>query len=441
MRRTFGVVLVCLTSAAAWAQAPRLLDSIPRNGDLQVDPALGWMVFVFDRDMATTGYSFCGGGPTFPEGLGTALWLDARLLVAKTELEPGHDYQFSLNCSSYRSFRDTQGRPLEPYPVVFRTRADITALLTPEVNSKAVQELRRLIDEEYSYRDLRGVDWPDLFAQYGPALIQARTASQFADIAALLLARAKDLHITVMVGNRTIPTFIPPVSANINVALLPQIVPDFSQRSSAVYAGRFPDGISYVLITTWSQDSAAALEAVYPILWEATSESGLIVDVRPNSGGNEVLARQVAGCFVEEPHVYAQDLLRSTQSAGGFALPVDKILSPNEKRPRYRGPVVVLMGQANVSSCERFLLMMRQVPNCTLIGEKSYGASGNPLPHDLGNGVTVMLPSWKALCPDGTAFEGVGLEPDIEIHATKEQLAVGDPVLDAALAWLRHDRR
>ncbi len=441
MRRTLGLVLVCLAHAAAWAQAPRLIDSIPRNGDLQVDPGLSWMVFVFDHDMATAGYSFCGGGSTFPKGLDTAQWLDARLLVARAQLEPGHNYQFSLNCSNYRNFRDNLGQPLESYPIVFRTRSATTPLLSPEVNTKAVQELRRVIDEEYSYRDLRGVDWPGLFVQYRPALLQAKTAAQFAEVAITLLSQAKDLHITVAVGNQTVPTFVPPVNSNINVALLAQIVPNFSQRSSAVYAGRFPDGISYVLIATWSQDSAAALEAVYPILWEAASGSGLIVDVRPNGGGNEILAQQVAGCFVEEPHIYVRDLLRSSQSPGGFTPPVDKILLPNEKRPRYRGPIAVLMGRVNVSSCERFLLMMKQVPNCTLIGEKSYGASGNPLPHDLGNGVTVMIPSWKALRPDGTGLEGEGLEPDVEIHATKEQLAVGDPVLDAALVWLRQGRR
>ncbi len=440
MRRTLGLILVCLASAVAWAQAPRLLDSIPRNGDLQVDPGLGWMVFVFDHDMVTSAYAFCGGGPTFPKGLEAAQWLDARLLVARTQLEPGHDYQFTLNCPSYRYFRDKLGQPLESYPIVFRTRSDITPLLSPEVNAKAVQELRRAIDEEYSYHDLRGVDWPGLFVQYGPALTQAKTAAQFAEVAITLLSHAKDLHITVTVGNQTFPTFLPPVNSNINVALLPQIIPNYSQRSTAVYAGRFPDGINYVLITTWSQDSAAALEAVYPVLWEAASGSGLIVDVRPNSGGNEVLAQQVAGCFVEEARVYARDLLRSAQSAGGFTPPVDKVLAPNEKRPRYRGPVVVLMGQVNVSSCERFLLMMEQGPGSTLVGEQSYGASGNPLPHDLGNGVTVMLPSWKALRPDGTCFEGAGLEPDIAVRATKEQLAGGDPVLDTALAWLRRGK-
>ena len=99
--------------------------------------------------------------------------------------------------------------------------------------------------------------------------------------------------------------------------------------------------------------------------------------------------------------------------------------------------VAVLMGQANVSSAEAFLQMMNQVPGCTLVGERSYGSSGNPQPVDLGNGVTAFLPSWKAMFPDGTPLEGKGIEPDIAVKATEAELRDRDPVLEAALKALR----
>lgn len=277
MRWTLGLILACTASAAALAQTPQVIDSIPRNGDLQVEVGLTWMVFAFDHDMAA-GYSFCGGGPTFPKVLDMPRWLDARLLAVRIQLEPGHEYQFALNCPSAQGFRDVLGHPLESYPVAFRTSGAAPGL-TPEINAAAVLELRRVVDEKYSYRDLRGVDWPALFAEYEPALIQAETTAEFADVAATLLSWAEDLHIAVVADGRTIPTFTRQVNANVNVALLSQVVPDFRQRSSAVYAGRFPDGIGYVLITTWSQDSAAALEQVYPVLWESVEGLGLIVDV------------------------------------------------------------------------------------------------------------------------------------------------------------------
>ena len=90
-----------------------------------------------------------------------------------------------------------------------------------------------------------------------------------------------------------------------------------------------------------------------------------------------------------------------------------------------------------LSSCEAFVLMMKQVPGCKIIGEPTQGSSGNPKPYDLGNGVTVYLPSWKAMLPDGTCFEGKGIRPDILVKARQEQITTEDPVIEAALKELR----
>ena len=98
--------------------------------------------------------------------------------------------------------------------------------------------------------------------------------------------------------------------------------------------------------------------------------------------------------------------------------------------------VAVLTGPVVMSSCEAVLLMMKQVPGAVLVGAASQGASGNPKPHDLKNGVTVFLPSWKAMTSDGHEFEGEGIAPDIEVQAAPCDFATSDPVLDAALAQI-----
>jgi len=149
------------------------------------------------------------------------------------------------------------------------------------------------------------------------------------------------------------------------------------------------------------------------------------------------LAQQVAGCFVDKPYVYAKHVYRDVDAKGGFGQVNERVLEPNKYRPRYRGKIVDLMGPVNMSSCEAFLLMMKQVPGRVLMGEKSYGSSGNPKGHDLGNGVTVFVPSWKALRPDGSCFEGEGIEPDIEVKVTEVQLQSSDPVLEAAIKLVR----
>jgi len=80
---------------------------------------------------------------------------------------------------------------------------------------------------------------------------------------------------------------------------------------------------------------------------------------------------------------------------------------------------------------------MKQNPNATIIGARSQGSSGNPKPYNLGNGVTVFLPSWKDMTADGKELEGLGIAPDIEVNASQSDFKEADPVLNAALEHLR----
>jgi C-terminal processing protease CtpA/Prc len=51
----------------------------------------------------------------------------------------------------------------------------------------------------------------------------------------------------------------------------------------------------------------------------------------------------------------------------------------------------------------------------------------------LPNGVEVWYSRWKSLLPDGTCFEGVGIQPDIFV----EHLQDFDPTFDKAVELLK----
>jgi hypothetical protein len=428
-------------AAGVFAAPPKVIETVPKAGDVTVDPGLQEMRFVFDQDMATGGFSICGGGPLFPKIVGRPRWATRRILTARVTLEPDHEYRLSINCSNATNCRSAAGEPAAPYPITFKTAAK-EGTAPPQArsavgNAEALANLRKAVDERYSYRDLRKLDWAALFAKYGPAMENAASRAVFAQAARELLAQAKDMHIWIEVDGKEIHPYKRNVARNYDLAVLNKVVPGFRKLSGAVYAGRFEDGVGYILIDSWSRDRAEALEQAYAAIWEFSDAPGLIVDVRPNGGGAEPLAQEFAGCFIDKPVVYAKHVYRSVNAPGGFDEPHDRVLEPNKYRPKYRGKVAVLMGPANMSSCESFLMMMKQVPGCKLIGSASYGSSGNPKPTDLGNGVTVYLPSWKDLRLDGTCLEGQGITPDIPITVVPAALETTDPVLQAALTLLR----
>jgi len=302
----------------------------------------------------------------------------------------------------------------------------------------ATAELHRLVNEEYSYWNLRDVDWENLFSIYSSVLNNADDPNVFAQHAAGLLANAQDAHLWVKVGDQYPPVFKQSIERNYNYNVLTTLVPNWGDQNNRVSTGYFSDGnIGYIWIDSWRVDNPEELDAVFVALNNFTSTNGLIIDVRANGGGSETLARQVAGCFVTQSKLYAKHRYRDITQPDGFGPVNSRWLDPNPSHPTYVGKVVVLMGEVCMSSCDAFLLMMKQVADCNLMGVPSYGSSGNSKPHDLSNGVTVWLPSWIAMRPDGTCFEGEGIFPHITVEATQEQLLTEDPVLDAALDLLR----
>ena len=160
--------------------------------------------------------------------------------------------------------------------------------------------------------------------------------------------------------------------------------------------------------------------------------------MRANGGGAEIAAQQFAGCFVERPVAYAKHV---TRAGGRPGQPYTRELQPNKAYPTFTNRVTVLAGLGTVSSAEAFVMMMKQNPRCTIFGERTAGASGNPQRIDLGNGVAAFVPSWKQLSLNGELLETKGIEPHVAVPAKQTDFENGDPVLDAALNHLRESKR
>ena len=434
--------LVVTHVPALAASAPRVLRTEPSDGAANVDPGIAEIVVYFDRDMRDGSFSFVGGGPGFPEARGRPLWRDPRTCVLPIRLKPDWEYVFSINSERHHGFQGVDGTPATPMAVRFRTGearrgAAAPQELLPAEASAAIEKLRMAVDRGYSYRDRLGLDWDAIIAARRKALEGARTPRAFALAAAELLGAARDVHIRLEVAGETVPTFRRDARRNFDLAGIRKAVPEFAPLDRAVYTGRFPDGTAYLLLGSLER-KRVPVEDVLAFLRRLESAPALILDLRANGGGDEELAQEIAGCFVEKAVLYARHRLRDPDLPSGFTDPVDRVLQPAPAdRPHFRGRVAVLQGRFTLSSAEALILMMRQAPGCVTIGETSYGSSGNPKPHDLGIGVTAWLPSWKAMDASGRETEGAGVPPDIVVEADSTAFRAGDPVIARALEILR----
>lgn len=437
-----GLVLPVSSFTSARADGPRIVARFPDHGRTDVGPDLTQLRVTFDRDMKTGRWSFCGGGPNFPRVIGNAKWIDARTIVLHVKLQRDHHYQMSLNCpSSDKSFRSaSDGIPLPFVPWSFTTSAESRRLTTAErreLSARSLSSLMTVLREHYAYYELRHVKWDALEQEHYDKILAAKSTRSWVKRVARMLSRAEDIHLWLSYGGDTTPTYKRRIKRNFDLNGVKAVLPGLSKRNPSVYAARTDDHIGYVMIATLDQARREDLAQVQDVLAACADCKALILDLRANGGGAESLAKPIAAWFVGGTKVYAKHVLRDPKATDGFGPVHTRTIRGNDPPRRFDKPVAVLTGPAVVSSAEAFLLMLKQAANVTLIGTTSFGSSGNPKPHVLENGVEVYVPSWKALRPDGSAFEGEGIEPDIIVETQPGGFKRDDPILRRALSFLR----
>ncbi len=438
--------MLCPLLAFVLAVPPRVVSATPDHGDDQVSPALREVRIEFDQDMASAGWSVCGGGDLFPKIDGKLHWESPRVLVVPVKLEPGHEYRLSMNCPTGQNTRSIDGEPAEVTPIWFKTAADeasaSSVVLATEVNKTALTDLMEAVASRYSYRDRVVRDWPALWDQHRTGIVGSRSRAAFARECARVLAEAQDLHVSILVGdiegwNVRFSTARRRVAPNVDPNTIADIVPGFARVDERVQWGHYPDGFLYLCVCECSE---AATGAARKVLRDVQAEGwvrGVVLDVRLNAGGDEVAAQGLAGVFLQESRVYAKNRYRDSTMEDGWGPVYSRVVEPADPKDRMALPVAVLTGPYCMSSCESLVMMLKGAPRAVVVGASTFGSSGNPKPVKLGNGVTVFLSSWEDLSPAGGAIEGVGVAPDVEVRTESGDFQTADPVLERALQELR----
>lgn len=348
---------------------------------------------------------------------------------------------FAVGCASGpeggASSAATSARASEvPSPSATIVASALGSALPPNGPSRgaALDTLERAIETQYSYRDRLGLDWKTLFAEARSRAAATTSREAFVRVLVELLAPAKDAHMELIVDGKYVPTDPARPVPNASVKGIKSRVTDLKTPGRCLSVGRVRR-LAYVLVNGLENGKCDSLPSDWSNAFpDLEAAPGMILDLRGNTGGNEVYAQAIAGSFVASPTPYVMSEVRDASAPSGFLPRTTRSIKPTGAR-RYAGRVVVLIGPLIMSSAESFALMMRAA-GAKLFGAKTRGASANPRLVDLGDGISVRVASWRALFLDGTLLEGNGVTPDREIAVTSEEIASGDPILDAAAAEL-----
>ncbi len=299
----------------------------------------------------------------------------------------------------------------------------------------AFDDVWNSFDHEYAMFGLKPkVDWNALRDKLRPRAAKVQNSYELGQVLVDLLSPLEDLHISVQVEPEWLPMPQRERPLNANYKAIEKTMGGL-KNSPAGFAWGRKDDMGYINIFALSKDQLS--KAFDDVLEELGETTGLILDLRFNGGGDELLAQSVAGRFLDHPRLYSVNQYRAGPKHSDLGEKLERVVEPRGPW-RYAAPVIVLFGQKTMSSAESFALMLAQCPQVTTMGDHTAGSSGNPREIRTEGAIIVRLPRWLDMDPSGKPIEGVGIAPQVKIEAEETEFtAERDPVLDAALAKLR----
>jgi Peptidase family S41 len=305
-----------------------------------------------------------------------------------------------------------------------------------ETGRAALEEVWKAFDAEYPLFPLRReVDWAALRDAAAARMDGVKSTYEIGGIISDLIVPLRDLHAWVKVGDEWLPGYNRVRPLNGSWKGSEAVIGTLNATEHDCKWGRTRDDIGYVNV--YELNDAAGPPAFDAALEQLADCWALVLDLRFNGGGDELLARQYAGRLLAEPVVYSLNQYRNGPAHDAYGPRLERSCDPRGPW-RFESPVIVLQGQRTMSSAESFLLMLAQAPQVTTLGDRSAGSSANPRRLDVAGRITVNLPRWLDMLPDGTPLDEKGVPPDVAVDAPAKSMSdTSDGVLQAALDRLR----
>ncbi len=186
------------------------------------------------------------------------------------------------------------------------------------------------------------------------------------------------------------------------------------------------DDIAYIRISSFSEQTETSMRKAFNDLKAQSGDKlrGVILDLRNNPGGLLPESISVSDDFLDRGEIvstrgrHAEDTQRWNAKAGDMTGGL---------------PVVVLINGGSASASEIVAGALQDHRRAIILGTRSFGKGSvqtvSPLP---GNG-GMRLTTARYYTPSGRSIQGLGITPDVEVAATREETARFGPAREADL--------
>jgi C-terminal processing protease CtpA/Prc len=184
------------------------------------------------------------------------------------------------------------------------------------------------------------------------------------------------------------------------------------------------------------------LRAIHDAMDAVSRTTGLVLDLRGNLGGTDLLGMELARRLVRPGAVYYSlsskaNGLWSPPAPNQLPVPHSQLRMPAQTA--YTGPLAILIDEGSFSATDNFVACVRDNrPNTVVVGRPTGGGTGAPRAFRLPKtGSTVAFCTMRVYRPGGGLIDGRGTIPDVQVNWSRSSYETGvDPDIDAARAWL-----
>ena len=316
----------------------------------------------------------------------------------------------------------------------------------PENNPRGnFEALWKIIDTKYCFLDYKnkeyGLDWDEVYRRYSNRLTDNMTKKQLFQVLAEMLEELRDGHVNLVASHETSQyrEWYDNYPANfVDTIQRIYLGKDYKTVAGIKYQV-LEDNIGYIYYGSFS--SAIGESNLDEVLNELSICDGLILDIRNNGGGLLTLSDRIASRFTNEKILTGYLSYKTGPGHNDFSKPEPLYVEPATDRVRWTKPIAVLTNRRAFSSANDFAGKMKQMPQATLIGDKTGGGSGLPFSSELPNGWSVRFSASPMYDPDMKHTE-FGIEPDIHVNMTSEDMQKGlDTIIETARKHLKEKKK
>ncbi len=297
------------------------------------------------------------------------------------------------------------------------------------------EALWAIIDERYCFfkeaEEQFGLNWNAVYDKYKPMAQACENDAELFDVLGEMLYELRDGHVNLssIYGTSYYRDWSLNYPINFSDSIQRNYLGKDYRLTNGIKYAILDDSIGYVYVESFA--GGFNTDNLTMMLYNLKDCKGIVLDIRNNGGGMLTAAEKLASIFTKEKIHCGYIQHKTGKGHNDFSAPEKLYLEPS-KGAKWLRPVAVLTNRSVYSAANHFVMLMRELPNTIIIGDKTGGGSGMPLNSTLPNGWNIRFSACPILDREGKNTE-FGIEPDIKCEMKEEDWNRGvDTMIESA---------